>query len=282
MMSALHRLKAYFGMVPVEEFDAAEFDGYQSEQRSGHHSGYHAGYLSSSHDRQNHHQAVYAHQGYEPSAERVGTTSPRERDHAAPHSGARHPHGMAFDEYSSFAVSPGHPAASRAHSGRTASRPTELWPTQPWGSEAPVRGSLAIDPAAANAARIDGRASVRQPVAPQPQPFAAHGPRMDPLTEDGADPEASPLSRIVTLHPHSYNEARPIGERYREGNPVIMNLTAMEDRDAKRLVDFAAGLAFALRGSIDKVTNKVFLLSPTNVDVSAEDRRRIAEGRFFS
>ncbi|MGH3572762.1 MAG: cell division protein SepF, partial [Pseudonocardiaceae bacterium] len=48
------------------------------------------------------------------------------------------------------------------------------------------------------------------------------------------------------------------------------------------LVDFAAGLAFALRGSIDKVTNKVFLLSPPNVDVSAEDRRRIAEGRFFS
>ncbi|MGH3673310.1 MAG: cell division protein SepF [Pseudonocardiaceae bacterium] len=276
-MSALHRLKAYFGMVPVEEFDAAEFDGYQSEQ----HSGYHAGYLSPSHDRQNHQHAVYAHQGYEPAAEKVGATSPRERDRAARHSGTRHPHGMAFDEYGSFAASPGHPIASRAHSGcpaprSTESRSTELWPTEPWGSEAPVRGSLAIDPAAVNAARIDGRASVRQPVAPQP--FTAHGPRIDPRTED----EANPLSRIVTLHPHSYNEARPIGERYREGNPVIMNLTAMEDRDAKRLVDFAAGLAFALRGSIDKVTNKVFLLSPPNVDVSAEDRRRIAEGRFFS
>jgi cell division inhibitor SepF len=90
------------------------------------------------------------------------------------------------------------------------------------------------------------------------------------------------LTRIVTLHPHNYNEARPIGERYREGNPVIMNLTEMEDRDAKRLVDFAAGLAFALRGSIDKVTSKVFLLSPPNSDVSAEDRRRIAEGCFFN
>ena len=94
--------------------------------------------------------------------------------------------------------------------------------------------------------------------------------------------QTTDLARITTLHPRTYNEARTIGEHFREGTPVIMNLTEMEDRDAKRLVDFAAGLAFALRGSIDKVTNKVFLLSPPNVDVSAEDRRRIAEGRFFN
>ncbi|NUS66386.1 MAG: cell division protein SepF, partial [Saccharothrix sp.] len=80
----------------------------------------------------------------------------------------------------------------------------------------------------------------------------------------------------------SYNEARTIGEHYRDGTPVIMNLTDMDDADAKRLVDFAAGLAFALRGSIDKVTNKVFLLSPPNIDVTAEDRRRLAEGGFLS
>jgi cell division inhibitor SepF len=63
---------------------------------------------------------------------------------------------------------------------------------------------------------------------------------------------------------------------------VIMNLTEMADADARRLVDFAAGLAFALRGAMDKVTNKVFLISPPNVDVSAEDRRRLAEGGFAS
>jgi cell division inhibitor SepF len=79
------------------------------------------------------------------------------------------------------------------------------------------------------------------------------------------------------VHPRTYNEARTIGERYREGTPVIINLTEMDDADAKRLVDFAAGLAFALRGSIDKVTTKVFLLSPTEVTVSAEDKRRISE-----
>jgi cell division inhibitor SepF len=77
------------------------------------------------------------------------------------------------------------------------------------------------------------------------------------------------LARITTLHPRTYNEARTIGEHFREGTPVIMNLTEMVDSDAKRLVDFAAGLIFGLRGSLERVTNKVFLLSPANVEVTA-------------
>ena len=80
--------------------------------------------------------------------------------------------------------------------------------------------------------------------------------------------QTTDLARITTLHPRTYNEARTIGEHFREGTPVIMNLTEMVDSDAKRLVDFAAGLIFGLRGSIDKVTNKVFLLSPANVEVA--------------
>jgi cell division inhibitor SepF len=88
--------------------------------------------------------------------------------------------------------------------------------------------------------------------------------------------------RITTLHPRTYNEARTIGEHFREGTPVIMNLTDMEDSDAKRLVDFAAGLIFGLHGRIERVTAKVFLLTPANVDVTAEDKRRIAEGEFFN
>jgi cell division inhibitor SepF len=91
-----------------------------------------------------------------------------------------------------------------------------------------------------------------------------------------------PLSRITTLHPRTYNEARTIGEHFRDGVPVIINLTEMDDADAKRLVDFAAGLSFGLRGSIERVTNKVFLLSPQNVHVTAEDKARIAEGGFFN
>jgi cell division inhibitor SepF len=90
------------------------------------------------------------------------------------------------------------------------------------------------------------------------------------------------LARITTLHPRTYNEARTIGEHFREGTPVIMNLTEMVDSDAKRLVDFAAGLIFGLRGSLERVTNKVFLLSPANVEVTAEDKARIAERGFFN
>jgi cell division inhibitor SepF len=128
-----------------------------------------------------------------------------------------------------------------------------------WSAEAPTRGALAVEPAAGPALR-----SVNQPAT-----------RSDGLAEAG-------LSRITTLCLRSYNEARSIGEPYRDGIPVIMNVTEMADADAKRLVDFAAGLAFALHGSIEKVTSKVFLLSPQNIEVTAEDKRKIAEGGFFA
>jgi cell division inhibitor SepF len=95
-------------------------------------------------------------------------------------------------------------------------------------------------------------------------------------------PSAAEMSRITTLHPRTYNEARTIGEHFREGIPVIMNLSEMDDNDAKRLVDFAAGLVFAVHGTIERVTSKVFLLSPPNVTVAAEDKQLIAEGGFFN
>ena len=95
-------------------------------------------------------------------------------------------------------------------------------------------------------------------------------------------PSPVELSRIVTVTPTAYNEARAVGESYRDGTPVIMNLTDMDDASAKRLVDFAAGLVFATRGDIERVTNKVFLLCPPNVTVAAEDKARLAEGGFFN
>jgi cell division inhibitor SepF len=106
------------------------------------------------------------------------------------------------------------------------------------------------------------------PVATRPAP-----------TRIDSDPETY---RITTLHPRTYNDARTIGEYFREGTPVIMNLTDMEDVDAKRLVDFAAGLVFAVHGTIERVTAKVFLLSPANVVVTAEEKARLAEGGFFN
>jgi cell division inhibitor SepF len=94
------------------------------------------------------------------------------------------------------------------------------------------------------------------------------------------EPRRMDITRIVTVQPRTYNEARTIGEHFRDGVPVIMNLSDMEDADAKRLVDFAAGLIFGLRGAIERVTSKVFLLSPHNVVVNAEDKQRLAGGFF--
>ncbi|SOC50690.1 cell division inhibitor SepF [Blastococcus aggregatus] len=111
--------------------------------------------------------------------------------------------------------------------------------------------------------------------------LAVREPVADVVPEPAPVPAPQPY-RITTLHPRTYNEARVIGERFRDGMPVIMNLTEMDDADAKRLVDFAAGLSFGLRGSIERVTAKVFLLSPQNVDVTAEDKARIREGGFFN
>jgi cell division inhibitor SepF len=93
---------------------------------------------------------------------------------------------------------------------------------------------------------------------------------------------ASDLARIETVTPRTYNDARTVGEHYRSGVPVIMNLSEIDDEDAKRLVDFAAGLVFAVHGSINRVTAKVFLLSPENISVTDEDKQRIAAGGFFN
>lgn len=95
-------------------------------------------------------------------------------------------------------------------------------------------------------------------------------------------PEASGISRITTIHPRTYNEAKTIGENFREGTPVIMNLTDMDDADAKRLVDFAAGLVFGLHGAIERVTAKVFLLSPSTVEVNAEESAAVPSRTLFN
>lgn len=90
------------------------------------------------------------------------------------------------------------------------------------------------------------------------------------------------LDRIVTLHPRFYSEARTIGEHYRSGSPVIMNLSDMEESERKRLVDFASGLVFGHAGTIERVTPKVFLLSPPNVMVSTEMKAAAADASFFN
>lgn len=148
---------------------------------------------------------------------------------------------------------------------------TEEVPPPP--RSAPVAQSAAVAPVRAEPPRVAPVASIT----PERRNVEKSAPVIMPKPVTEREPY-----RITTLHPRTYNEARTIGEHFREGTPVIMNLTEMDDIDAKRLVDFAAGLVFGLHGSIERVTQKVFLLSPANVDVTAEDKARIAEGGFFN
>ena len=103
--------------------------------------------------------------------------------------------------------------------------------------------------------------------------------RRAPVPQVVNEVEVSAVNRITTIPPRTYNDARSIGEAFREGTPVIMNLTDLDDSDAKRLVDFAAGLVFGLQGAIERVTNKVFLLSPANVEITSEDGETTKAGR---
>jgi cell division inhibitor SepF len=133
----------------------------------------------------------------------------------------------------------------------------------------------------------DGYDEPQQNVVRRPEPAQLRVTRPDETAVSYTPParsavEAVDAYRITTMHPRTYNEARTIGEHFREGIPVIMNLTDMDDADAKRLVDFSAGLVFGMHGSIERVTNKVFLLTPANVEITAEDKSMIAEGGFFN
>lgn len=129
-----------------------------------------------------------------------------------------------------------------------------------------VQESVTVRPKAAPAKRQAPALSV----APQ-LPIAT------PITQDPA-----PIDRIVTITPRFYSEARAIGEFYRDGNPVIMNLSDMEESERKRLIDFASGLVFGHAGTIERVTSKVFLLSPPNVMVSSEDKTAAANASLFN
>ena len=158
-----------------------------------------------------------------------------------------------------------------------------------YADEEEVDDAPPVTPRARTAERVESRETARSTVRSITRPTSVSYPTRDNLAlapqareRTATAEDESRRYQITTLHPTTYNEARTIGEQFRDGVPVIMNLTEMDESDAKRLVDFAAGLAFGLRGTIERVTNRVFLLSPANVQVTAEDKARIAEGGFFN
>ena len=280
-MGAMYRLKAYFGMVPAE--DMAEYaDEPPAERYAGRRREY-AG------DRWG--DGEYA-------GEREYTP---EREYAAASRDVRVAEVRSTDVRS---------AEVRVADDRAAERYDDDWDRRPVRESSrpvaverpretvsrldrePVRGGLG--PSAVRGALAMDTDALRDPALRDPtlrdptlrEPALREPTRLPERPATPAVPEqrlggAAALARITTLQPRSYNEARTIGERYRDGVPVIMNLTELDDAAAKRLVDFAAGLAFALRGSIDKVTSRVFLLTPADVEVSADDARRLAERGLF-
>jgi len=224
-MSTLHKVKAYFGMAPLDDYD----DEYYEDDRD-------AGRARTSSRRGDR----FADVGYESGYDGGGYD---DREFGVGYGDDRGPD---YPPTGGFRVGYGEDARPRS---RDFDHPHDMPRSSRFGAlRGSTRGALAMDPR-----------------------------RMAMLFEEG-----SALSKITTLRPKDYNEARTIGERFRDGQPVIMDLVSMDNADAKRLVDFAAGLAFALRGSFDKVATKVFLLAPADVDVSADERRRIAEAGFYS
>jgi cell division inhibitor SepF len=214
-MSTLHKVKAYFGMAPMEDYEDEYYDDRPPSR------GFPRARFDDGYDR------------YEGAEYEDPRGAMREPADYPPPAGYR---GGGYAEEGQF--------RGREFERADMNRPR----LGSWLRNSGTRGALAMDPR-----------------------------RMAMMFEEG-----HPLAKITTLRPKDYSEARTIGERFRDGTPVIMDLVSMDNADAKRLVDFAAGLAFALRGSFDKVATKVFLLSPADVDVSPEERRRIAETGFYA
>lgn len=111
------------------------------------------------------------------------------------------------------------------------------------------------------------------PVAPAPQPRVERAPVVPIRKNTPVRAQAVPeMNEILTVHPRQYRDAQAIAEAFRDGIPVIINLSQMNDGDARRLIDFASGLSQGLLGKIERVTNKVFLLSPQHVSVLGEQK----------
>ncbi|MES2171821.1 MAG: cell division protein SepF [Actinomycetota bacterium] len=117
-------------------------------------------------------------------------------------------------------------------------------------------------------------------------PAAPSRAQVTPLRRVSAPRPQAPadMNEILTVHPRTYNDAPVISESFRDGIPVIMNLSQMSDPEARRLIDFASGLTEGLYGKIERVTNKVFLLSPSHVAVSGDraEAEQDVDASFFA
>ena len=97
-----------------------------------------------------------------------------------------------------------------------------------------------------------------------------------------ADPGGFGDVRVHLVLPKSFNDAQQMADRYKDGTPVILNLQGVETDLSRRLIDFASGLTYALDGGMQRIADKVFMLTPHNVELSAEQRQQLLEKGFFN
>jgi cell division inhibitor SepF len=111
----------------------------------------------------------------------------------------------------------------------------------------------------------------------------APSPRQPPSGPRRLDAVPGPSVRVHLVVPRGFNDAQQIADKFKDAIPVILNLQTTDQELSKRLIDFASGLTYALNGGMQRVADKVFLLTPRNVEVSAEERARLLErGGFFN
>ncbi|MGK2854561.1 MAG: cell division protein SepF [Microbacteriaceae bacterium] len=147
----------------------------------------------------------------------------------------------------------------------------------------PLRNAMVYLGLADEDSEFEAAAPVRQTQLPERDHTVRAG-AVTPLRRAPAPRQgASEMNEILTVHPRQYKDAQVIAENFREGIPVIINLSQMSEPDARRLIDFASGLSMGLYGRIERVTSKVFLLSPAHVAISGDQSHSDdVDASFFS
>jgi cell division inhibitor SepF len=164
----------------------------------------------------------------------------------------------------------------------------EYYADDAYGEPAPVASSRAPAAARATAPRTaSGRSAVATappPSVPEPSPLTVIRSRRErddvgtpaPVTRTSAvTPVPMPATRVHVMEPRGFNDAQEVGDRLKSGQPVILNLQGVERDLQRRLIDFSSGLAYALNGTMSKAADQVFLLTPSNVEVSEEEKERL-------
>lgn len=147
-------------------------------------------------------------------------------------------------------------------------------PAAPLAHQAPPVGAPMAGPTHSTPPEYDAPTVRTMPAAQAPPPT----PR---VRSSSVRPLHNPPSRPEVIAPRSFNDAQEVADRFKNGQPVILNLQSVDRDLARRLIDFTSGLAYGLGGQMERVANNVYMLAPSNVEVSAEERRRLSESGLY-